>query len=464
VNLHRLLRTTAIRLSLRYALLYALLFAVGLGVLYLAISRFIHAELEASLKDELAEFSQVDQGLGRDKLIETLNIESRMGGEDRRYFLLLAPDGTRLAGSILKTPAGVEPDGEVRNLIIQDELIPDETGYDNENYTTIAIRLDDGGLLHIAQNTHQADKLRGFILLIILIILPLSIILALTMGLFLGRTILARIDNVNTTASAIVAGELSRRVPLTGNDDEFDELARHLNSMLMRIEQLITGMRRVSDNIAHDLRHPLARLRNRLDVTLLENRDSGEYVEAIQQSINDADELLKTFNSLLEIAQTEAGSFRGEWNHVDLSALAQNLGELYQDVAEELGMVFKLQITPDIVVVGNRHLLAQAIRNLLENVIQYSAQGKYIELRLEQRNDQICLVVADHGAGIPAEQHDTVLERFARLESSRNSPGTGLGLSLVKAVADLHKAILLMEDNQPGLRVSLLFQADVSSV
>lgn len=464
MNLHRLLRTTAIRLSLRYALLYALLFAVGLGVLYLAISRFIHAELEASLKDELAEFSQVDQGLGRDKLIETLNIESRMGGEDRRYFLLLAPDGTRLAGSILKTPAGVEPDGEVRNLIIQDELIPDETGYDNENYTTIAIRLDDGGLLHIAQNTHQADKLRGFILLIILIILPLSIILALTMGLFLGRTILARIDNVNTTASAIVAGELSRRVPLTGNDDEFDELARHLNSMLMRIEQLITGMRRVSDNIAHDLRHPLARLRNRLDVTLLENRDSGEYVEAIQQSINDADELLKTFNSLLEIAQTEAGSFRGEWNHVDLSALAQNLGELYQDVAEELGMVFKLQITPDIVVVGNRHLLAQAIRNLLENVIQYSAQGKYIELRLEQRNDQICLVVADHGAGIPAEQHDTVLERFARLESSRNSPGTGLGLSLVKAVADLHKAILLMEDNQPGLRVSLLFQADVSSV
>jgi signal transduction histidine kinase len=312
----------------------------------------------------------------------------------------------------------------------------------------------------IAQDTSQADRLKEFITLIISIILPLSAILALTMGLLLGRTLLARIDKINATAGKIAAGDLSQRVAINHNNDEFAELARHLNAMLSRIEQLITGMRQVTDNVAHDLRRPLSRLRNRLDVTLLEPRATEEYVDAIRQTIDDADELLKTFNALLEIAQTEAGSFRGEWTQIDLSTLAQTLGELYHDAAEESGIAFELHITPGIKVYGDYHLLAQVIRNLLENAIQHAAQSGTIRLSIDHLHDRPRLMVSDQGPGIHATQREAVLERFVRLDAARNTPGSGLGLSLVKAVAAVHQAQLLLEDNQPGLRVSLVFPAD----
>ena len=456
-TLRRLFRTTAIRLALYYAVLYALLIAIALGGLYWATSRFIEEQLAADLTDELSEFIHIDQTLGRNKLREALSIESSMGSEDQRYFLLLAADNSYIIGNMRKWPANAKTDAAVHNISIADDLLTNTINGGTYDYATIATRLKDGAQLLIAQNTHEAGQLKEFISLIIAIILPLSALLALTMGMFLGRTILTRVDKIRTTAGAIASGDLSQRVTLTGQNDEFDELARHLNAMLARIEQLITGMRRVTDNVAHDLRRPLSRLRNRLDVILLESRSHEEYVEAIQQTIVDADEILQTFNALLEIAQTEAGSFRGEWQRINLSDLGQNLGELYQDVAEETGIAIELQISPDIMLRGNRHLLAQAIRNLLENAIQYAGQGGSIRLSIDELDEKPRLVVSDQGTGIPEGQRKIVLERFARLEAARNSPGSGLGLSLVKAVADLHQAELLLEDNQPGLRVTLLF-------
>ena len=279
---------------------------------------------------------------------------------------------------------------------------------------------------------------------------------ALTMGWLLGRKLLQRIDSINTTAQRVTAGELSGRVALSGQHDEFDELGGHLNTMLERIEKLLTGMHQVTDNIAHDLRRPLARMRNRIEVTLLESRDPDEYLRALDETLQDCDELIHTFNALLEIAQAEAGSVRGEWKNIDLSTLLQDLGDLYLDQAEAQGKHLSLDIEPGLTLTGNRHLLAQAVGNLLDNAFKHTPDSTAIRLEAKRENGKILVTVSDNGPGIASEQREKVLERFVRLESERSTTGSGLGLSLVRAAAELHKAELRLADNHPGLRVSLI--------
>ena len=272
-----------------------------------------------------------------------------------------------------------------------------------------------------------------------------------------GSELVERIDTINNTAKGLTADKLTRRIPLSGRNDEFDELAAHLNDMLDRIEHLLTGMRQVTENIAHDLRRPLARLRGRIEVTLREPRDELGYRDVLLETLEDADELMHMFSALLEIAQAEAGSFRGDWSVVDISALLLELGQLYSDEAQAQGKVFELQVEPALELKGNRHLLAQAIRNLLDNAFKFTSVDGKIRLTASRSSGCLIVAVSDDGAGIPAHLRRKVLQRFVRLESERSSAGNGLGLSLVKAVADLHKAELSLGDNEPGLRVSLSF-------
>jgi len=277
----------------------------------------------------------------------------------------------------------------------------------------------------------------------------------LAMGATLGRAILGRMDTISRTAGEIMAGDLSRRVPASGRNDEFDALANRLNSMLDRIQQLIKGIREVTDNVAHDLRSPLSRLRNRLEVTLLESRSEDEYRQAIGKTIEDTESLIKTFNTMLDIAQLDSGNNRKQWGRVDLNTLASDLEELYRPVAELKGQEFRLVTGEPAQIAGSRDLLAQAIGNLLDNAIKYTPEGGSILLQVQRLEDTIEVMVRDTGTGIPESEREHVLERFVRLENSRHTPGNGLGLSLVNAVAGLHAAELKLGDNRPGLIVTL---------
>jgi signal transduction histidine kinase len=264
---------------------------------------------------------------------------------------------------------------------------------------------------------------------------------------------LSRVETVNRTSKQIIHGDLSRRVPLDGSGDEFDQLAANLNDMLDRIERLIAGMRDVTDNIAHDLRSPLSRLRARLEVTLLERRDAAHYEDVLRDTVGEADRLLGTFNALLKIAEAEAGS-REMKERVDLAEIARSVAELYEPVAEEKGLSLTVTAPSPVAVLGDRHLLSQAISNLLDNAVKYTAAGG-VALTLWQSGDKGRIEVADSGPGIPADRRETVFDRFVRLESSRSTPGNGLGLSLVRAVARMHGGEVWLEDNNPGLKAVL---------
>ena len=320
----------------------------------------------------------------------------------------------------------------------------------------IATALPGGNRLLLADGTEQTGGLRE-IIDYLLDVLSAAIVLSLLMGVMLGRVILRRMDTISRAAADIMAGDLTRRVPLSARKDEFDVLAGRLNAMLDRIQQLIHGIRDVTDNIAHDLRSPLSRLRNRMEVTLLEPRDGAEYRQALQHGIEDADSLIKTFNALLSIAQAEAGNHRSEWVSVDLNSLARDLAELYEPAAEEKQQHLEFITADHAVITGSRDLLAQAIGNLLENAIKHTPQDGTIRLELVSSENAVELKVSDTGPGIPAFERERVLERFVRLQNSRDTPGNGLGLSLVRAVSILHNAQLQLGDAKPGLVVSLRF-------
>ena len=256
-----------------------------------------------------------------------------------------------------------------------------------------------------------------------------------------------------------MSGDLSQRLSVTARDDEFDEISTKLNQMLNRIEDLMKSMQQVTNNVAHDLRSPLTRLRNRLEVTLLEERDPENYRIVMDEAIGDADSLIHTFNAMLSIARLEAGIDSAQWTETRIGDLASELAELYEAVAEEEdNLNFYSDIKNNPIFHCNRHLIGQAITNLLDNAIKYTPQPGIVRLSVEGNSDEFTITVSDNGPGIPEHERERVFERFVRLENERNSPGNGLGLSLVQAVVRLHAATLELSDNGPGLKVTIRFK------
>ncbi len=430
----------------------------GLTTLYWATSRYVDSQITAGLTHQLTSLKHLYAGKGKTALVNNLRARGAIiTPENHRYILYVSEDRNTVVGDLKAWPADAIPDDVVRNIWVEDSLIPhameDRDGY----WPGIATRLPDGSLLLIAQSVRQAEDLQEFILSTLLITLFAIVGLSLVLGWRLGRQILTRIDAVIATSRKILAGKLNQRVPLSGKQDEFDELAEHLNAMLDHINRLIKGMHQVTDNVAHDLRRPLSRLRNRLDVILLEPRTTREYRLALEDTREDIDEVLKTFNALLEIAQAEAGEFRGTMAILDLSKLATELVDMYADTFSQNAQTLTADIAPGQRIVGNRQLLAQLISNVLENAHKYAGQGASIRLSVAPSSAAVVLAVCDTGPGIPTSQLKAVTQRFVRLDAARSTPGNGLGLSLVKAVAELHQAQCLLKDNHPGLCIELRF-------
>ena len=458
MNLPRLYRTTAVRLALRYALVYALMLGLALAAFYWYSSRYVDARLEAGLEQELHALTELFETGGMDGLAQAVRQRTRDGLHEGRFYLLVSPAGETLAGNLFTWPAGesVSLDAKVHGAWIEDDNMAGHL-YDDDAYVPVVAReFPDGSRVLLAAGVEQAEALHE-ITEFLIEVLGASVVLALIMSVILGRTILARMDAISRTAGDIMAGDLSQRVPVSDHDDEFDALAKRLNTMLDRIQQLIKGIREVTDNVAHDLRSPLSRLRNRLEVTLLEPRSEPEYREAISSGIEDAEALIKTFNAMLGIAQAEAGNHRTQWGRVDLNRLAVDLTDLYQPAARHKGQKLELTTGRSAEITGSRELLAQAIGNLLDNAIKYTPTGGRIRLEVKSSAAVAGVSVSDSGPGIPVSERDHVLARFVRLDSSRHTPGNGLGLSLVQAVARLHKAELMLGDAGPGLVVSLRF-------
>jgi signal transduction histidine kinase len=288
----------------------------------------------------------------------------------------------------------------------------------------------------------------------------------------MSRNMLRRVEQVNRTAERVIAGNLSDRVPRRGTADEFDQLAANLNGMLDQIERLMSGMREVTDNVAHDLKTPLARLRARLELALIGPDDPLARTDAIRAAIDEADRLLATFNALLSIAEAEAGAGGWSGEKLDLGEVARAVVELYEPVAEEKGFALRLDSAPTTMIRGDRHLLSQALANLIDNALKYGTLrhdggecgGGDIAIGVSQRDGRAVLEVADRGPGIPVGDRASVFDRFVRLEPSRSTPGNGLGLSLVRAVARRHEANVTLGDNcsgagHPGLKVRIEFPA-----
>jgi signal transduction histidine kinase len=285
------------------------------------------------------------------------------------------------------------------------------------------------------------------------------VVLGLAGGFFVSRRVLSRIDAMTGTAQTIMAGDLAGRLPVAGIGDELDRLADNVNAMLDRIVALMRGLTEVSDNIAHDLKTPLTRLRNRCEEALRSAKGEAGYRAALESTIEESDKLIRTFDALLMIARAESGHARDNMSDFDAAEIARDVGELYEPLAEEKGLALKVHASSAAPVHGNRELVSQALANLVDNAIKYAGpdgelNGKPAEILVKAGNDgeRITLTVEDRGPGIPEADRGRVVERFVRLEKSRSEPGSGLGLSLASAVARLHGGELKLEDNHPGLR------------
>jgi signal transduction histidine kinase len=452
----RLFRTTTFRLSLLAAGAYSLLSAVAIGFIYWSTAAHLEAQVDTRLRLETNVLLHQYRTQALAALVDTIRQRSRDDGLPRIFFYFLErPDYDRPGGRLPDWPVN-EP--EIYATLRLGDLFAEQAVNPAVRVRVLATALPGGYRLWVGRDLNEAEELLQHNLRVGLTVVAITLLLALLVSGWLGRNTLRRIDTVSRTARQIMAGELSHRIPLSGRDDEFDELSRQLNAMLARIEQLMVALREVTDNIAHDLRSPLNRLRSRLEITLLESACSPEhYREVLEQAIADADRLLNTFSALLGIAQAEAGIRGADWTELELTVLAEELAELYGALAEERGSELRCRATGEVRIWGNRQLLAQALSNLLDNALKYTPAGGHIELTVTQEAGVPVVSVADSGPGIPADQCERVLERFVRLDGARGTPGNGLGLSLVKAVAQRHHATLELTDNQPGLRVSLRF-------
>jgi len=452
--LGKIFRTTAFRLTLVYLIVFALFAAFLLGYFALNTRRLITEQINTTVDSEITGLSeQYNQG-GIRRLVVIIENRSRRPGSS--LYLVTTPTGEGLAGNV----GSIEPG-------VLDKPGWFETAYRRleeegpEHHALVRVfQLPGGFRLLVGRDLDERERMFEIIATAGRWSVAMVVVLGIVGGVFVSRRVLNRVDAMSDTARTIMAGNLSGRLPVMGTGDEFDRLASSLNSMLERIESLMHGLKEVSDNVAHDLKTPLTRLRNRCEEALRSAKSEGDYRSALEATIEESEGLIRTFDALLMIARAESGEAREGMVEFDAAEIARDVVDLYEPLADDKGIALQVEASTPAAVNGNRELVSQALANLVDNAIKYAAintpllngEATTVVVSAGTDGDRILLSVRDKGPGIPSADRPRVIERFVRLEQSRSKPGSGLGLSLAAAVARLHGGELRLEDNDPGLK------------
>src|SRR6516225_10061797 len=453
--LGKLLRTTVFKLTLVYLAIVAVFAAFLLGYFAWNTRRLITEQITQTVDAEISGLAEQYRQGGLRRLVFVVDARSRRPGSS--LYLVTTPAGEGLAGNVGSLATGIlETSGWTETAY---RRLDDPDGAEHHALVRV-FQLPGGFRLLVGRDLEERERLRDIVLAAGRWSLAIVIVLGLAGGLFVTRRVLKRVDAMTETTRQIMDGDLAGRLPIAGTGDELDRLAGNLNAMLERIEALMRGLKEVSDNIAHDLKTPLTRLRNRAEEALRTAEDESQYRAALESTIEESDALIRTFNALLMIARAESGQARDGMTEFDAAEIARGVGELYEPLADQKGMQLRVNAPATVPVHGNRELISQALANLVDNAIKYGAPDRAdmngaepeIVIKAVPDGERILLTVADAGRGIPETDGGRAVERFVRLEQSRSQPGSGLGLSLAAAVARLHGGELKLEDNQPGLR------------
>ena len=481
-SINKIMRTTAFKLSAIYLIIFTI-FAIFL-IVYIAINTQIlmTRQLNSTIEVEVRGLVEQYRGGGLSSLVKVIEERSRRPGAS--LYLVTDFRGHYVAGNVAALPKWVlDERGAVQQSVPYQRL--GEPGRKEYNAVVTVYEIFGGYKLLVGRDVGERELFRKVVEQAFIVSAVLMIVLALLAWLFVSRKVLNRIDMITEASRHIMRGQLDERLPVTQAGDEFDRLSSNLNTMLSRIEALMHGLKEVSDNIAHDLKTPLTRLRNRVEVTLAsEEVDADTYRAALEQTLEESETLIRTFDALLRIARVEAKSTQIEKTSLDIGAIAADMAELYEPVAEDEEARLTWEAEPGHMISGNRELISQAVANLIDNALKYAVrhvasqradagdgdplpEQAHIHVAVERIGDgpvegdddlrPISLTISDNGPGIAKEDRARVLQRFVRLDKSRSQPGSGLGLSLVNAVASLHDGIIELGDNQPGLIFSIRF-------
>ena len=445
--LARILRSAAFRLTLIYAGLFVVSACVLFATVFVIATAAMQNDMQEVLRTEALQLAEIDRRYGLLGLAE--QVTRRMSYRTRGpiYYLVQAPTQQVVVGNL----PGMPPVEGVVDFV-HDNNEPSDA---RAKLTGFGLTLPDGTFVLVAQDASRLIDMQHAIVRAFIWAGALTLLLAIGGGVLLGGNFVRRIDTIGRTSRAIMEGDLSARIPVRGNNDEIDQLVVGLNAMLDRIQQLLDGLRQVSSDIAHDLRTPLGRLRQKLEDAREHASTTAEYQSATEDALTEADSLLEIFSALLRIAQIEAGAQKSGFTDVDLSELMHSIADAYEPSAEDSRHKLEVDVAPGVTMTGDRQLLAQLFSNLVENALTHTPDGSTVRLALHPKADGFEAEVADNGPGIPTEEREKVFDRFYRLDRSRTTKGSGLGLALVKAIAALHGMTLRLEDHHPGLAVHL---------
>lgn len=453
----RLLRSSTFRLALVYMALFAASVLILLAFIYWSTAAYMARQVDATIETEIAGLAEQYRTRGLTGLSDLIGARVARKPSGSSIYLLVDRAFAPVVGNLSRWPDVPPAEDGWLNFRLEGQGWPRG---EIHRARARAFRLEGGFHLLVGRDIHDLEETQALIVNTLIWGLLMTLVLALLGGVVMTRSMLRRIEAINQTSREIMSGDLTHRIPSNQSGDDFDVLIGNLNAMLDRIESLMEGVRRVSDNIAHDLKTPLTRLRHSLEVLRAEAAEPDTVHALTEQAVGEAERLLSTFNALLRIARVESAESRAAFADVRLADLVRDVADLYEPLAEEKGQRLVAQVADGVCVRGDRDLLFQALANLLDNAVKYTPPGGTISVGLENRANGPHLTVADSGPGVPAQARGKVFQRFFRLEESRTTPGSGLGLSLVAAVAQLHGAGVRLSDNQPGLRVTLEFSAN----